>query len=298
MHERLANVNGIELVYDEFGAPHDPAMLMVMGLGAQMIWWEEEFCELLAASGFRVVRFDNRDVGNSSKIEGGPGPNLAAAIAGDGSSASYTLSDMAADAVGLLDVLEIGAAHVVGASMGGMIAQTIAIEYPDRVLSLTSIMSTTGALEVGRPHPDGMAALASTPPRGDREAYADWGVQARRIIGSPGYPTDEADLRRRVLRSYDRSFYPEGFARQLVAIVASGDRTERLGSVSVPTLVIHGADDPLIDVSGGEATAGAIPDARLVVIPGMGHDIPRALWPKIVDAIVENAARAAAPAAG
>ena len=202
---------------------------------------------------------------------------------------------MAADSFGLLDHLDIAAAHLVGASMGGMIAQTMAIEHPERVLSLTSIMSTTGNREVGQAHPEGMAALMRAP-ASDRESFADGAVEAFRAIGSKGFEFDEEGLRSRALASYDRGYNPLGVARQILAVVASGDRTGALGGVDVPTLVIHGDVDALIDVSGGRATAAAIPNARLDVIEGMGHDLPRQAWPRIVDEIVANTQRAAAPA--
>jgi pimeloyl-ACP methyl ester carboxylesterase len=289
--ELTAPANGIELVYEEFGDPAAPTMLLIMGLGVQMLGWDEELCELLAARGFRTVRFDNRDVGRSTKIEGGPRPDLMAAMMGDTSSASYTLDDMAADCAGLLDHLRVEAAHVVGASQGGMIAQALAVAHPVRVLSLASIMSSTGDRAVGQPHPEAMPVLFSSPPA-DRDAYAESVVGVFRAIGSPGFDPDEEQLRERARASFDRGYHPEGTARQLMAIAASGDRTEALRALDVPTLVIHGTDDPLVDVSGGRATAAAIPGARLELIEGMGHDLPRELWPRLVDLIAENAARA------
>jgi pimeloyl-ACP methyl ester carboxylesterase len=290
-----ATSNGISLFYDTFGKPSDPAMLLVMGLGAQMTLWEPAFCEALAARGFHVIRFDNRDVGLSTKIEGGPEPDLAKAMAGDPSSASYTLWDMADDAAGLLDALGIVKAHIVGASMGGMIVQAIAIRHPGRVLSMTSIMSTTGDREVGQSKPEAMAALLSPPPA-SREEAIDLMVRTMQVIGSPGYPADEAELRKRTGEAYDRSNYSAGMARQLVAIIASGDRTGELKNVSVPTLVIHGEDDPLVTHSGGQATARAVPGAKLLTVPGMGHDIPAQLRDQFVEAIVENAREASAAA--
>jgi pimeloyl-ACP methyl ester carboxylesterase len=291
--ELTAPANGIEIVYQAFGDPADPTMLLVMGLGVQMLGWDERFCELLAARGFHVVRFDNRDVGRSTKISAGPRANVVAAFSGDLSSASYTLSDMAADSAGLLDHLGVEAAHLVGASQGGMIGQTLAIERPGRVLSLTSIMSTTGNPSVGQPHPEALPALLTRPPA-DREGFADFVVRAWAVIGSPGFEADEDAMRERARASYDRGLDPDGTARQLVAILASGDRTEALGGVDLPTVVIHGTDDSLIDVSGGKATAAAIPGAELVLIEGMGHDLPRQLWPRLVDLIVANAERAGA----
>lgn len=297
MAELACRANGIEIAYESFGDPADPTVLLVMGLGVQMLGWDGEFCELLAGRGFHVVRFDNRDVGRSTKIEDGARPDIMAAVAGDLSSASYTLDDMADDAVGLLDHLGVEAAHVVGASQGGMIAQAVAIRHPGRVLSLTSMMSTTGDRAVGQPHPEALPALLTRGPV-DREEYAEFAVWAFRVIGSPGFEVDEERLRDTARASFDRGYHPDGIARQLVAILASGDRTEALRKLDVPTLVIHGTEDILIDVSGGKATAAAIPGAKLELFEGMGHDLPRQLWPRFVELIVENAARAAVTAPG
>lgn len=283
-----ARSNGIELYYETHGDPSGRPLLLVMGLGAQMTLWRPEFCELLAGEGFYVIRFDNRDVGLSSKIEGGPTPDLAKAMAGDHSTASYTLWDMADDAVGLLDALGIGSAHIAGASMGGMVVQCMVIAHPERVRSVTSIMSTTGNPEVGQPQPEAMAALLAPPPA-SREAAIEQGVRTWKVIGSPGYPPDEAELRERIAADYDRCFYPEGTARQLVAILATGDRTAALREVRKPALVIHGEADPLVTLSGGKATADAIPGARLLTFPGMGHDLPPALYPEFVRAMAELA---------
>ncbi len=285
--------NGIELDYDTFGEAGDPALLLIMGFSVQKISWDEEFCRQLAGRGFFVIRFDNRDVGLSTKIEGGPVPDVMAALGGDPSSASYHLEDMADDAAGLLDTLGIPAAHVVGASMGGFITQCLAIHHPDKVLSMCSIMSSTGNHGVGQPRPEAMAPLLAPPPR-TREEAMERAVEASRVIGSPGYPFDEARIRDRSARAWDRGHDPRGVARQLVAIASSPDRTEALAAVQAPALVIHGAADPLIDPSGGQATADAIPGATLMMIPGMGHDLPPELWPEIVDAIATNAAKAAA----
>jgi pimeloyl-ACP methyl ester carboxylesterase len=293
----MAAVNGVEIAYETFGDPADPTMLLIMGLGVQMLGWDEELCRMLAGRGYQVVRFDNRDVGHSTKVEGGPRPDVMAAAAGDARSASYRLDDMADDCVGLLDERGVERAHLVGASQGGMIAQTVAMRHPERVVSLTSIMSTTGDRAVGQPHPEAIPALLTRPPA-DRDGFIDFVVGAWRVIGSPGFEVDEEALRARAGASYDRGIFPEGTARQLVAILASGDRTEALRRLDVPALVIHGADDPLIDVSGGRATAAAIPGARLELIEGMGHDLPAALWPRLVELIVENGERARAPAAG
>jgi pimeloyl-ACP methyl ester carboxylesterase len=295
--ESVAAVNGVEIAYETFGDPADETMLLIMGLGVQMLGWDEELCRMLAGHGYRVVRFDNRDVGHSTQVEGGSRPDVMAAIAGDVSSASYRLEDMADDCAALLDELEVEAAHLVGASQGGMIAQMVAIRHLERVLSLTSIMSTTGDREVGQPHPEAIPALLTRPP-GDRAGFIDFVVGAWKVIGSPGFEADEDALRARAGASYDRGIFPDGTGRQLLAILASGDRTEGLRRLDVPATVIHGTDDILIDVSGGRATAAAIPGARLELIEGMGHDLPRQLWPRFVDLIVQNAERAGARAAG
>jgi pimeloyl-ACP methyl ester carboxylesterase len=266
-------------------------MLLIMGLGVQMLGWDERFCRRLSERGFRVVRFDNRDVGHSTHLHDAPTPNLMAALAGDTSSAAYTLEDMADDAAGLIDHLGAEAAHVVGASLGGMVAQTLAARHPERVLSLASIMSSTGNRTVGQPL-DTVLPVLLTPPPADRDAFVENSVRTFRAIGSPGYPIDERGLRALARASYDRSYDPAGVGRQLVAILASGDRTEALRSIEAPTVVIHGEEDPLIQVSGGDATARAIEGAKLVRIPGMGHDLPEALWPTFIDEIAENAARA------
>jgi pimeloyl-ACP methyl ester carboxylesterase len=295
--ESTVSVNGMEIAYETFGDPADPTMLLIMGLGVQMLGWDEEMCRMLAGRGFHVVRFDNRDVGHSTKVEGGPRPDVMAALAGDVSSASYTLDDMAEDCVGLLDELGVDAAHLVGASQGGMIAQTVAIRHPERVLSLTSIMSTTGESAVGQPHPEAIPALLTRPPD-DRDGFVEFVVGAWKVIGSPGFDVDEEGLRARAGASYDRGIYPDGTGRQLLAILASGDRTEALRRLDVPTTVIHGVDDILIDVSGGRATAEAISGAKLELIEGMGHDMPRPVWSRLVDLITDNAGLAAARTAG
>lgn len=285
-----AKSNGIELEYDTFGRDGDPPLLLIMGFSAQMIAWDEAFCQQIADEGFYVIRFDNRDVGLSSKIEGGPTPDIAKAMSGDHSTASYTLDDMADDAAGLLDALGIDEAHIVGASMGGMIAQLVAIRHPEKTLSLCSIMSTTGDTSVGQATPEAIAALLSPRPT-TREEAIQRGGEVGRIISSPVH-FDEDKARTRAAQAFDRSDYPDGIARQLVGITASADRTRALSDVQAPTLVIHGAADPLVTVSGGEATAKAIPGADLLVLEDMGHDLPEPLWPEIVDAIVANARRA------
>jgi pimeloyl-ACP methyl ester carboxylesterase len=268
----------IDVAYERFGDAGAPPVLLIMGLGTQMLGWPDGFCAELAGRGVHVIRFDNRDVGLSTHLT---------------DLAQYTLSDMGADTVGLLDALELESAHLVGASMGGMIAQAVAIEHPRRVRSLTSIMSTTGDRSVGTPSQAAMDALLS-PPAATRAEAIDLTVSIVRVIGSPGFELDEVELRRRTGLAYDRAYDPAGVARQFAAIMASGDRTAALGSLSVPALVLHGAADPLVDVSGGRATAAAIPEAEIVVFDGMGHDLPRPLWSDIarrIAALVERAER-------
>jgi pimeloyl-ACP methyl ester carboxylesterase len=290
MAERRAPANGIEIVYETIGDPSNPPLLLIMGLGTQLIHWDVELCERFAGRGFHVIRFDNRDSGRSTKIDA-PVPSLPRAMAGLKIDAPYLLDDMAEDAFGLLDHLGMKAAHVVGASMGGMIAQTMAIRRPERVLSVTSIMSTTGERRVGRPKLRVWGVLLRRAPR-DRDAAVEYFVGVFRLIGSKGFPVDEDRIRKLAAQAYDRGHSPAGTGRQLAAIVASGDRTERLGQLQVPTTVFHGRDDPLVPFRAGRATADAIPGARLIAIPGMGHDLPREVWPRLVDAVAETAARA------
>lgn len=288
----LCATNGIELFYETFGDIENPPLLLIMGLATQMTAWDEDFCLAIVDRGFFVIRFDNRDIGLSTKI-GGSGDLIAAvmnAAQGLPVDAPYLLGDMAADAVGLLDHLGIQRAHVVGASMGGMIAQTIAIEHPERVISLTSIMSTTGEREVGQPTPEATAELLAQRPS-DREGAIQAAVQTQKVIGSPEH-FDEERARKLGTEAYDRSYRPSGVARQLVAILASGSRADGLRELDVPTLVIHGDVDPLITPSGGHRTAELVPGAELLIIEGMGHDLPPALWPQLVEAITANTRRA------
>jgi pimeloyl-ACP methyl ester carboxylesterase len=289
-----ARCNGLELEYDTCGNPSDTPILLIMGLGAQMILWNEDFCAELARRGFYVIRYDNRDVGASTVLSDSPVPNIflamQALVAGRPVEAPYTLEDMADDAVALMECLGVARAHVVGASMGGMIAQTLAFRHPSRVLTLTSIMSTTGNPEVPPATPEAMQALM-TPPPTSRQANIDRSVKVWRVIGSPGFAFDEDEIRTRAGRAYDRGFHPEGVARQFAAVLASGDRTERLSAVTAPTLVIHGAADPLIRIEGAYTTAAAITGSDLLIIEGMGHDLPRAAWPQIIDAIAQHAAK-------
>jgi pimeloyl-ACP methyl ester carboxylesterase len=295
MAEQTSRVGDIDIAYETFGDPSDPALLLVMGLATQMIAWHDDFCAELAERGFFVIRFDNRDVGRSTAMRDLPVPTMRQLVLRDRKAAGYTLSDMAADAIGLLDHLGIEKAHVVGASMGGMIAQTIAIEHPDRVLSLASIMSNTGSRWTGQPRLATYRVLLGVPPK-ERDAYIEHVVAMYRVIGSKGFDRDEDDLRRMAGLAYDRGRNPAGSGRQLAAIIASGDRTEKLRALDVPTVVVHGTVDRLVSPSGGRATAKAIPGARFVPIAGMGHDLPRGTWPQIIRAITENAARAAAHA--
>jgi pimeloyl-ACP methyl ester carboxylesterase len=293
--EETCTVGDVELCYERFGDPADPAMLLVMGLGTQMLGWDEELCATLAARGFHVVRFDNRDIGRSTKLSHLAPPSLRQLALRDRRAASYSLADMADDAIGLLDHLGIERAHVVGASMGGMIAQTIAIRHPGRVRSLVSIMSNTGARLTGRPALRVLPIFLKRAPR-SREGYIEHTVKLFEAIGSPSFERDEAHFRTMLGRAYDRGIDPAGSARQLAAILADGDRAPQLRRLDVPALVIHGTADRLINPSGGRATARAIPGARLLLIEGMGHDLPRAAWPRIVEAIADNAARAGEPA--
>jgi pimeloyl-ACP methyl ester carboxylesterase len=280
-----APANGIDLVYETQGDPADRPLLLVMGLGAQLTAWPEGFVDRLVDQGFYVICYDNRDSGLSTKFWGTP--DVLALFSCDTSSAPYFIEDMADDGVALLDQLGIDRAHVVGASMGGMIIQAMVINHPGHFLSACSIMSTTGNREVGAPTADAMTALMR-PPAATREEAIEGSVAGSRIIGSPGYPESEEAIRARAAAAYDRSFCPEGTVRQLAAILASPDRTEGLRQVAMPFLVIHGESDPLVTPSGGAATADAVPDAKLLTFPGVGHDLPEALWGEMIDAIVAN----------
>lgn len=280
---------GMELEYDTFGSPDDPTLLLIMGFTAQMISWDEEFCRMLADGGLHVVRFDNRDCGLSTKLDGvevDSGAVMAAALTGaEVPPVPYTLSDMAADAVGLLDHLGIERAHVMGASMGGMITQTVAIEHPHRCRSAISVMSTCGDPNYGQAAPEAMTALLAPPPA-SREEYIE-SAPNWMVWHSKKY-RDAERTKELAAIGYDRSFYPEGSPRQLAAIFASGDRSARLAELSVPTLVIHGRDDTLITPSGGLRTAELIPGAHLLLVADMGHDMPEPLWPLITDAVISH----------
>jgi pimeloyl-ACP methyl ester carboxylesterase len=293
--ERIAPVNGIEIAYQEIGGEDGEPLLLVMGLATQMLAWDEGFCELLAERGFRVVRFDNRDIGHSTKIDSAGVPKRADMLLGRRATAAYLLRDMADDTTGLMDYLGIESAHLVGASMGGMIAQTVAIRSPERVRSLVSMMSSTGNRWLGLPAWKAFGTLFGRPGTG-REAAIEHSVRTFRTIGSPGYPMDEERFRELAAASYDRSHSRAGVARQLHAITASGDRTTKLERLRLPATVLHGGSDPLIRPAAGRATARAIRDSRLRIFDGMGHDLPPELWPDFVEEIAATAARAGEPA--
>ncbi|HEX5821884.1 MAG TPA: alpha/beta hydrolase [Solirubrobacterales bacterium] len=288
MAEELCDVGrGVTLCYEAFGDPDDPPILLIMGLATQMIAWHEDFCVALAERGFYVVRFDNRDIGRSTHFDFRP-PSLGQMLRRRVGPGQYTLSDMAEDTAVLMRELEIAPAHVVGASMGGMIGQMLAAEHPEVVRSLTSIMSTTGSRWRGQPALPVYRYLLRPPPH-DREGYIERSAEVFGLVGSTGFARDEQYVRERAGLSYDRGFDVRAGGRQLGAIVASGDRTDKLGQITAPTLVIHGTVDKLVRPSGGRATAKAIPGARLMLIEGMGHDLPRGVWPTIVDAVTEHA---------
>jgi pimeloyl-ACP methyl ester carboxylesterase len=286
-------VNGIELVYDTFGEHSAPPLLLIMGLGGQMIAWDEEFCAQLAARGYWVIRFDNRDVGLSTKLDEAGVPDIftlmQAQAQGEAAQAPYTLHDMADDAVGLLAALSVESAHVVGISMGGMIAQEMAIHHPTRVRTLTSIMSTTGDPGLPPPKPEALSVLL-TPFPADRDAYIEDSIQSWQVLSGPGFPLDQDLIKERAGRAFDRGLSLAGMARQMAAVVTSGSRREALRSVTIPTLAIHGDADPLVPVECGIDTADAVPGAELLIIEGMGHDLPLAVAPRVIEAIARHAA--------
>ncbi len=280
--------NGITLEYETFGSERSRPLLLVMGLGAQMIHWRDAFCDLLAERDHYVIRYDNRDAGLSEKFGHLGVPDMATLaerlMAGEPADAPYTLDDMATDAFGLLDALGLETAHVCGASMGGMVAQAMALNGTPRVRSLTSIMSSTGNPELPPATDEALAAMLS-PAAGSREEAIERTLRVSRVIGSPGYPVPEEEARARAAESYDRSYYPEGVARQMAAVVAHGNRRPLLERLDLPALVIHGSEDPLVRVAGAHDTHQALKGSRLMVLEGMGHDLPEPLWPEIVDAI-------------
>ncbi len=289
---QMAKANGIELCYEIFGAPDAEPLVLIMGLGAQMIHWDDEFCEQLAGRGFRVIRFDNRDIGKSTRLSGGkplrPMELIKLRLFKIAPEAPYKLWDMARDVVGLLDTLEIKKAHIVGASMGGMIAQEIAMQHPDRLLSLTSIMSSTGNPKLPQPTREASAILLAPPPT-SKEEYIERFGKTWKVLRGGSFPQDEAKDLHRAEATYARGLNPAGVGRQLRAILASGNRKDRLRSVRAPTLVIHGTIDPLVRVEAGKDTAASIPGAKLLLIDGMGHALPIPMWPRIINAIAEHA---------
>ena len=283
----------LHIEYESLGDPSHPAIVLIMGLGMQLMAWPDDFCRRLVARGYRVIRFDNRDCGLSGRAPGKKRANLLLAMAASALGlpvrTPYTLEDMAGDAVGLMDKLGIERAHIVGASMGGMIAQVLAAKFPQRVLSLTSIMSSSGYRKVSKPSQPARKVLLSRPadPK-DPESVIEYMVHMFGVIGSPGYPSTREELRSRIGDSVRRAYEPAGTARQLLAIIASGDRRKLLHTIAAPTLVIHGADDPLVPLAAGRDTAENIPGAALLVIDGMGHDFPEALMPRLAQAIADH----------
>jgi pimeloyl-ACP methyl ester carboxylesterase len=295
--ECYASLDGIDVCYETLGDPDGRPLLLIMGLSGPLIWWDNEFCQMLVDRGFYVVRYDNRDAGRTMRNRAATPPwrighRLRAVRSG-----IYSLDAMTQDAIGLLDHLGLATAHVVGASMGGMIGQLLAIRYPERVESLVSIMSSTSSRRVGQPHPKLLRTVLRLPPRTSEE-YVDYAVRIFRAIGSPGYPLDEEWLRERATQTHSRGVDVLGVIRQVIAIAAARNRTRALRRLTVPAAVIHGSEDPLVHVSGGRATADAIPDAELMLVPGMGHDLPLELWPDFVDLIDRTAGRAEELAAG
>ncbi len=297
---QLAKANGIEICYDIFGSADGEPLVLIMGLSAQMVLWDDEFCQQLATRGFRVIRFDNRDIGQSTKMTGGKRITamdiLKLRFFGILPSATYTLRDMANDTTGLMDALGIRSAHIVGASMGGAIAQEIAIHSPERMRSLTSIMSTTGNLKLPQPKREAMTLLMAPPPK-TKDEYIALFARNWKILRQGSFPQDEAKDRDRAERCFARGLNPAGVGRQFRAILASGARNKALASVKVPSLVIHGTVDPLVRPEAGRDTANAIPGAKLVMVEGMGHALPIPMWPQVIGAIAEHAHAAARKAA-
>jgi pimeloyl-ACP methyl ester carboxylesterase len=299
MNEKLATNVGparLDLAWEERGDRKRPTVLLVMGLASQLIHWPPGFLDALVARSMHVVTFDNRDVGRSTHLRDAPVPDFAAAMKGDLSSVSYTLSDMAKDGVGLLDALGIQTAHVAGASMGAGIAQTMALEHPSRIKSLTSMMWTTGDPSVGQMHPATMKAVFGGPPPRTREEAVARAVERADVVGSPAFPSDAETVAQLAALAYDRGHDELAPARQGIAVIASGDRTERLRKLDLPALVVHGLADTMVDPSGGRATAAAIPAAQLMLIDGMGHHLPAEVWGQIADAIAEIVKRGEARA--
>lgn len=291
------NANGIQIEYDNFGNPSCPPLLLIMGLGGQLIHWEEDFCRQLADKGLFIIRYDNRDAGLSTKFEAAGLPDMAellsARLQGRSIETPYTLEDMAADAAGLLDALNIKKAHICGSSMGGMIAQTLAIRHPARLLSLISIYSTTGDPDLPPLQPAALEALM-TPPPADRQGYIEFNVKTMQAIAGSGFPYDAQFIRDISAKAYDRAFYPPGVGRQMLAVMTQENRKPALASVTVPTLVIHGTADPLVPAAHGRDTANAIPGAQLLLVDGLGHELPwiKEPWPQVIDAIAAHTKQA------
>ena len=287
------NANGIRIEYDTIGSPSAPPLLLIMGLGGQLIHWDGGFCRQLADKGHFIIRFDNRDVGLSTKFDEAGLPEMAKLVESLGQGKAfetpYRLEDMADDAAGLLDALDIQKAHICGSSMGGMIAQTLAIRHPERLLSLISIYSTTGNPDLPPPQPEGMAALL-TPPPAERQGFIEYNVKTMKAIAGSGFPFDEPFIRNISAQAYDRAFYPQGVGRQMMAVMTQENRKPALASVTVPTLVIHGTADPLVTAAHGRDTANAIPGAQLLLVDGLGHELPRIKepWPQVIDAIAAH----------
>lgn len=292
MSEHIVRANGIELCCEAFGDRAAPPLVLIMGLGAQMVAFDTAFCEALAANGFRVVRFDNRDVGRSTRFAEAGVPNIPALMArralGLPLTVPYRIDDMARDTIGLFDALGLERAHVVGVSLGGMIAQTLAIHHRQRLRSLTSIMSTTGNRRLPPPTLEA-ARIFITPTPTDLEGYTARHRKVHVILRGPHYPESAADDAARAARNFARGINPPGSTRQFAAILAAEDRTKALGTLTTPALVIHGEDDPLIRVEAGRATAAAIPNARLEIVPKMAHYLSKALWPRLIDSITRHA---------
>ena len=288
----ITKANGIEIAYETFGDPGAKPMLLIMGLGYQMIVWDDEFCIQLASRGYWVIRFDNRDIGLSTRFDEAGVPNISTLLKsreqGKAVHVPYTLSDMADDAIGLLDALGIKSAHIVGLSMGGMIGQIMAVEFSERICTLSSLMSSTGNPGLPPPKPEALSILF-TPLPTERIDYIESCVHVWRVLSGPKFPVDETRVRKWAEQSHDRGLNPAGFARQHAAIIVSGSRKEMLRSVTVPTMVLHGDADPLVPVECGIDTANAIPGAKLVIVKGMGHALPKALWPRVINAIVRHA---------
>lgn len=277
-HMPIAHVNGIDVCYETYGSPDDPALVMINGLGSQMVRWPQGFLDLFLAAGLRVIVFDNRDVGHTTKFA---------------DAEQYTIDDMADDVAALLDHIGISAAHIAGQSMGGMIAQVLAIRHPDRVLSLASIMSATGDDPVLSVDPD-VVQIFTEPPASTREQVIEQDVRHRRVMSGPGFPFDQDAMRDLATRTYDRCYAPDGRARQMLAVRSAAPRAKALSTLDVPAVVVHGTADRLVPVENGKKTAEAIPGAELVLIDGMGHDLPRGAWATIAEAIVRTSKRAAA----